>query len=293
MAGRIRTLKPEIFEDEKTGTLDDWTFRLFVGLICAADDYGNERGAPAAVRAFVFPYDPSTTTDRILNGLAELSERDLITCYTCRGQEYIHLQGWEKHQRVSHPGKPRCPFPSDENSRVREILRRSSGDPPETLARSSEILVPDPDPDPDHRSPHAGSGKARSPALPGVCVSDLELEQAYATYPRKEGKKDGLRIAKKEIQTADQLAQLRAAIAKYSGLVRGRPADKVKHFSSFMSNWRDYAPAPVAESSRPTQRQLAMGSSAPIERDPDPPPNMNWLPLEDIPGDDLGDMDKC
>jgi two-component system sensor histidine kinase BaeS len=37
MSGRIRTIKPELLDDERTATLSDAAFRLFIGLILLAD----------------------------------------------------------------------------------------------------------------------------------------------------------------------------------------------------------------------------------------------------------------
>lgn len=43
MAGRIRTLKPEMLEDAIIAELSDTAFRLFVGMILLADDAGRLR----------------------------------------------------------------------------------------------------------------------------------------------------------------------------------------------------------------------------------------------------------
>ena len=38
--------------------------------------------------------------------LAELEEAALVAPYTSRGQAYIQLTGWAKHQRVDKPSHP-------------------------------------------------------------------------------------------------------------------------------------------------------------------------------------------
>lgn len=106
MAGRIRTIKPELLEDERTGGLSSDAFRLFIGLILIADDYGNFRAHPRVLAGHVFMYQPSIDVDPLLS---ELVAANLVALYQDSGQRYGHLLGWEKHQRVDKPGKPRVP----------------------------------------------------------------------------------------------------------------------------------------------------------------------------------------
>lgn len=43
MAGRIRSMKPEILDDAIIAGLTDAAFRLFIAMIMVADDHGNLR----------------------------------------------------------------------------------------------------------------------------------------------------------------------------------------------------------------------------------------------------------
>lgn len=107
MAGRIRTLKPELLEDAKTAGLSDTAFRLFVSAILLADDYGNLRAEPGYLRGQIWwKREPSAAFDAALDELAPL-----VALYEVNGQRYGHIRGWTKHQRVDRPGKPRCPPP--------------------------------------------------------------------------------------------------------------------------------------------------------------------------------------
>jgi len=45
VAGRIRCIKPELLEDERTAGLSHEAFRLFIGLILLSDDEGNGPGS--------------------------------------------------------------------------------------------------------------------------------------------------------------------------------------------------------------------------------------------------------
>lgn len=111
MAGRIRTIKPELLEDDKTAKLSHEGWRCFVSLILLADDYGNFRAHPALLDGAVFWGCGSVAGIGRL--LRELGEASLVTLYEVRGQTYGHINGWSKHQRVDKPGKPRCPGPKE------------------------------------------------------------------------------------------------------------------------------------------------------------------------------------
>lgn len=72
-------------------------------------------------------------------------------------------------------------------------------------------------------------------------VTNEDLESVYQLYPRKEGKSDGLRIARAQIKTLAELADLRKAIERYTAKLKVDGTDKkyIKHFGTFMAKWRD------------------------------------------------------
>jgi hypothetical protein len=158
---RIRTLKPEILEDEKTAGLSDTSFRLFTSLIILADDHGNVRADVRWLQGQVWwvRNDPPN----VLSALIELVRAPLITVYGVRGGTYAHLLGWEKHQRIDNAGKNRVPFPNDADAKVLLLDPSDSrGNSPQFAAKFGEIpLDPDPDQDPE------GEGEREPAALRG------------------------------------------------------------------------------------------------------------------------------
>ncbi len=148
---RIRTIKPELLEDEKVAALSHLEWRLFVSCLLLADDYGNFRAAPARIHGSALWAHPREDLAKALEALATTT---LVIFYVVEGQSYAHIAGWEKHQKVDHPGKPLCP-----------ALTAVSRDTRETLAKIPETLAPDRDRDRDQdreREP------ARPPAIPGA-----------------------------------------------------------------------------------------------------------------------------
>jgi hypothetical protein len=122
---RIRTLKPEILEDAKTSRLSDACWRTFVSLILLADDHGNLHAEPDRLEAAIFwgSRDPRDTFANILETLASVS---LVEFYEVRGQRFAHIVGWDRHQKVDKPSRPRVPRPCD-------VFAGPSRDPRETL----------------------------------------------------------------------------------------------------------------------------------------------------------------
>ena len=111
MAGRIRSIKPELLEDDKTSSLSDAAWRLFVSLWLLADDYGNARAGGRYLSAMVW----QDTTRDANAPMLELAQLDLVKTYSCKGQPYVSICGWSKHQRVDNAGKPRVPGPSEQD----------------------------------------------------------------------------------------------------------------------------------------------------------------------------------
>jgi hypothetical protein len=112
---RIRTLKPEIIEDEKVSALTDTGFRLFTSMITLADDHGNVRADVRWLQAMI--WWAHKEPPNVLSALIELTRNNLIDVYGVRGGTYAHLRGWEKHQRIDNAGKNRVPMPNDADAK--------------------------------------------------------------------------------------------------------------------------------------------------------------------------------
>lgn len=107
---RIRTIKPEMWQDEKVGALSIGARLLFVGLISMADDEGRFRALPASILGHCFPYDASAA--RKLDGwLHEIESSGMLVRYQHGGKPYAMLTGWGRHQKVNRPSPSELPPP--------------------------------------------------------------------------------------------------------------------------------------------------------------------------------------
>lgn len=105
MAGRIRSIKPELLDDNKACDLSDTAWRLFVSSWLLADDHGNLR----ADRRYLASQVWQDTTRDADAPLHELAKAGLVRVYCVRGSRYANIPGWARHQRIDNAGKPRVP----------------------------------------------------------------------------------------------------------------------------------------------------------------------------------------
>lgn len=107
---RIRSIKPEFWQDEKLAPMRPIDRLVFVGLISMADDAGRLIDNLKAIDGFLF----SETADSASESLGLLARTGRILRYTSSsGQRLIQLMGWAKHQRVEKPGLFILPAPSE------------------------------------------------------------------------------------------------------------------------------------------------------------------------------------
>lgn len=121
MTGRIRSIKPELLEDQKIAELSDAAFRMFIGMILLADDKGRLRSDARYLAAQVFwgaREGSSNTREEAARAREELANdtNRLIRTYSVNGQEYAIITNFEKHQRIDKPSKPKCPAPPEDSA---------------------------------------------------------------------------------------------------------------------------------------------------------------------------------
>jgi len=97
---RIRTLKPDMWQDERVGQLTRDQRLLFVALITLADDFGRFRALPAAIIGHAYPYDDDAAR-KLPGWLRALAASGLIVLYEHDGIPYGWLPKWDSHQRIN------------------------------------------------------------------------------------------------------------------------------------------------------------------------------------------------
>src|SRR3712207_884928 len=94
---RIRTIKPELWADERIGALSRDARLLLIGLVTMADDEGRLRALPAAILGHCFPYDDDAPR-KLSKWLREITDSGAVIAYTVDGKPYIAFRHWKRHQ---------------------------------------------------------------------------------------------------------------------------------------------------------------------------------------------------
>jgi hypothetical protein len=131
---RIRTIKPEFWQDETVGQLPFLTRLVFVALWNESDDEGRLRGNPIYLKSVLFPYDNFDMREHI----DSLKSHGMISEYSVRAQTYLHVVNFRKHQRINRPSASKFPGPKEaEPVRVEKTKeKKRSYKPPEVKSVS-------------------------------------------------------------------------------------------------------------------------------------------------------------
>lgn len=111
---RYRTIKPELFNDEKLIRCSIDARFLFIGLLPFSEDMGRRRYNPVRIKYEVFPADDEVTSDVIDSLIGELESVGVIELYTVKDKRYIRIPHFSEHQyirKLSHSTAP--PSPSE------------------------------------------------------------------------------------------------------------------------------------------------------------------------------------
>jgi len=141
---RIRTIKPEMFQDEKLAPCDPTTRLVFVGLIAMADDTGRVLDNVRVIDAFIFPETRDSSHEPLmrLSGMGRV-----VRGKTSSGQRVLQIVNWAAHQKIQHPNL-RSALPEivevQEVTISHEALMRDSGAAHEPLTHHTNDQRPVP-----------------------------------------------------------------------------------------------------------------------------------------------------
>lgn len=97
---RIRTIKPEFWEDEKIAALS-YPCRLFyIATWNIADDNGVFRANPLMLKAKIFPFDDHLRLDIVKNWLDALTKARMIVPISHENESYYVIRTFRSHQKI-------------------------------------------------------------------------------------------------------------------------------------------------------------------------------------------------
>jgi hypothetical protein len=120
MMARIRTIKPEFWQNEQLASLNQHARLLAIALLNHADDDGYFLANIALVRAACFPFDDDSTNVR--RSLDELSHIGYIEVREATGKAIGRVVKFKDHQRIDRPQKSKL---HDQFAEINEEKRDS------------------------------------------------------------------------------------------------------------------------------------------------------------------------
>jgi hypothetical protein len=171
---RIRSIKPEFFTSLTIADLTLSARLTFIGLWTYVDDNGVGPADPRLIRAAIWPLEEAPDIlQRTREDLQSLQSARLITLYEASGRPLVYVNGWDEHQKVSHPRKPRFLAPHD----LSQASDQQVDDTPEGCASTPEDRQSAPEDD----APEQGAGsREQGKGIEG----NSEAATSDATPPR-------------------------------------------------------------------------------------------------------------
>lgn len=128
---RIRTIKPDFWEDETVGTLSRDARLLFIACFNLADDTGRLRWHPAYIKSAVFMYDDDLDVPHVAALMTELTDACLVREYVAGKvpQRLAAVANFLKHQVINRAQPSKFPTPDWEaDPSVNDSLNDSLND---------------------------------------------------------------------------------------------------------------------------------------------------------------------
>lgn len=97
---RIRTIKPEFWEDEKLAKLPVYARLLFIGTWNFADDNGALLANPVLMKSHIFPYE-DIGISTISEWIDILVEKGMLIRTTYNGKDYLVIRKFLIHQKIN------------------------------------------------------------------------------------------------------------------------------------------------------------------------------------------------
>ena len=97
---RIRTIKPEFWEDEHVSHLPIACRLFYIGCWNFADDQGVFKGNPTFLKSRIFPYDDDIDSAEIVSHLQKLEENNMIIRFSFERDNYYVIRRFLKHQVI-------------------------------------------------------------------------------------------------------------------------------------------------------------------------------------------------
>ena len=99
---RIRTIKPQFWDDAKIGRIPRDARLLYIGLWTFADDLGVVIADPVWLKSKIFPYD-RIQIQQLEAWLGLLEKTGFISLLSVKSESFYYLPTFSRHQIINRP----------------------------------------------------------------------------------------------------------------------------------------------------------------------------------------------
>jgi hypothetical protein len=107
---RIRSVKPEFWDDQKMAMISRDSRLVYIGIWNQSDDYGVCRANPIFLKNQIFPHE-EISVKQFSGWLEELKMLKRIKPFSANGENYLYLPHFKDHQSIDRPSRIRYPSP--------------------------------------------------------------------------------------------------------------------------------------------------------------------------------------
>lgn len=227
---RIRTIKPETWDDATLGSLPRDARLLFIACWNFADDEGRILWSAAYLKAKIFPFDDDLSAKDVQILMDSLEEVGRIRSYAVEKpvpQVYAVIPHFRRHQYIQRPQKSLLPAPSegviDDDVAVGDDSDTPHGEVsedyrPERKGKEEKNLLP-----PEEEAADL------PPKLKIVPPDPMEhFTEFYAAYPRRRDRLAAEKAWKAAVKRKVDPQRMIAAAESYAKSQRGVEATYIK-----------------------------------------------------------------
>jgi hypothetical protein len=243
LMARIRTIKPDFWEDELVAALSRDARLLFIATWNLADDEGRLRWAAPYIKSKVFPYDDDLDSPAVAELMGELERTGRVRAYMVDSgtimQAFAFVVNFPRHQRINRAQDSSLPAPPPDEpppgDRATSFTERSVN--PHGSTNDPAVR--------DHVHSSAGStlegkgkegkGRERKTAPPAAPAEPDTFPGFWSVYPRKVDKRIAERAYRTALKRGATPEQIIAAARAYAESQRNTELRFVKHPSSWLN----------------------------------------------------------
>jgi hypothetical protein len=125
---RIRTVKPEFWDDEKLAKFSLQANLIYIGTWNFSDDSGIIRRNANWIKSKIFPHREELRLSDVKVWIKELEDAGIIVPFNCNNEGYYLIPTFKVHQRIDKPQKSKIPVEIQE-----KVLSDYSKNDPRTV----------------------------------------------------------------------------------------------------------------------------------------------------------------